>query len=276
MFDEKVKGVRFLVDKEQFGNYIKEKRMALGITQEELAEKLYISSTAISKWENGKTYPDITIISQICNILKISEHEFVSACDDTEMRKMEYEARKYRRNRKITIWTLNLLFAIPLIICFICNLVIDHTVSWFFIVTASLGIVYSIIVLPFYIKKEKSLAILGGCSISIFFIILFSKFFGDTDFPLMKGLEAFVASIAWIWCIWGISRFSRYRLSFNFIFIGAYFYIDQYLVAFVTGEKGYVNPPYIDIYIGSGLIIVGIILFILQKKEILKISKRFR
>jgi ribosome-binding protein aMBF1 (putative translation factor) len=51
--NERVKGAEFMVSKEEFGNYIKDKRVALGLTQEELAEKLFISATAISKWENG-------------------------------------------------------------------------------------------------------------------------------------------------------------------------------------------------------------------------------
>lgn len=276
MFDEKVKGVRFLVDKEQFGSYIKEKRIALGITQEELAEKLYINSTAISKWENGKTYPDITMISQICNILKISEHEFVSACDDTEMRKMEYEAKKYRKVRKVTIWTLNLLFIIPLIICFVSNLVVEKKLSWFFIVASSLGIAYSIFVLPYYIKKEKSLASLIGVNINIILIIVFSLLFGNADFSLIKGLQVFFVSTIWIWGIWAISRFSRYRLSFNFILVGVYFSLFQYLITFITDEKGVVNLPLIDLCISLGLVLVGTIIFVLQKKEIIKVSKRVR
>lgn len=40
---------------------IKEKRKHLGLTQENIAEYLGVSIPAVSKWENGTTYPDITI-----------------------------------------------------------------------------------------------------------------------------------------------------------------------------------------------------------------------
>lgn len=263
MFNEKLKGVRFLVSKERFGNYIKEKRMTLGITQEEFAEKLYISPTAISKWENGKTYPDITIISQICNILKISEHEFVSACDDTEMRKMEYEARKYRKVKKATLWLINLAFAIPLVICLICNLVVDHTLSWFFIVTASLGIAYSILVLPIYIKKEKSFVALMSGNISIVLVIIFYWLFGNIGFSLINGLLILLFFSCFVWGIWAVIRFTKNKLAFTLMIIGTLIAITTKAMDFITREKSN-TTPYINEIIGITFIVIGVIILVIK------------
>lgn len=47
------KGVIGIMDKQKIGNFIKEARKAKGMTQKELADQLYISSKAISKWETG-------------------------------------------------------------------------------------------------------------------------------------------------------------------------------------------------------------------------------
>ena len=52
------------------GNVISEKRKALGLTQQALAEKLHVSFQAISKWENGTSCPDIELLPQIAAILK--------------------------------------------------------------------------------------------------------------------------------------------------------------------------------------------------------------
>ena len=74
-------------DKKSFGKYITEKRKEANLTQEELANKLYVIPTTISKWERGVSYPDITVITNLCKELNISEHEIFTDCDDEAMNK---------------------------------------------------------------------------------------------------------------------------------------------------------------------------------------------
>lgn len=142
-------------DKKSFGKYIAEKRKEAGLTQEELASKLYVIPTTISKWERGITYPDITVITNLCKELHISEHEFFTACDDESLTEEKKEIKKYRTIKKIIQYCISASYIIALITCLICNLVIDHTISWFLIVLVSLGISFSITNLPFYLKKDK-------------------------------------------------------------------------------------------------------------------------
>jgi transcriptional regulator with XRE-family HTH domain len=47
-------------------------------TQEQLAEKLYVSRTAVSKWESGKGYPNIESLKAISKIFAISIDELLS------------------------------------------------------------------------------------------------------------------------------------------------------------------------------------------------------
>lgn len=54
------------------GKIIADRRRALGLTQQALAEKLNISFQAISKWENSTSYPDITYLPQLAAVLQIS------------------------------------------------------------------------------------------------------------------------------------------------------------------------------------------------------------
>ncbi|MBQ1612683.1 MAG: helix-turn-helix transcriptional regulator, partial [Alphaproteobacteria bacterium] len=49
------------MDKEKFGAFIAERRKALDMTQKELADRLMISDKAVSKWERGLSFPDITL-----------------------------------------------------------------------------------------------------------------------------------------------------------------------------------------------------------------------
>ena len=54
------------------GLYLAQKRKELGYTQKNLADKLNVSFQAISKWENGNTTPDITLLPQIAYVLNTS------------------------------------------------------------------------------------------------------------------------------------------------------------------------------------------------------------
>ena len=51
---------------------IKEKRLALGYTQEQLAKFLNLTTPAVNKWERGISYPDITILPALARILILS------------------------------------------------------------------------------------------------------------------------------------------------------------------------------------------------------------
>lgn len=60
------------------GATIKKLREAKGITQNELAEKIGVTSKAVSKWETSKGLPDITLIEPLSKILGISVVELMS------------------------------------------------------------------------------------------------------------------------------------------------------------------------------------------------------
>ena len=68
--------------RENFGRYIKEKRKEAGLSQKELATQLFVSESAVSKWERGLSYPDMTLVTSLCEILHVSEHELLTASDD--------------------------------------------------------------------------------------------------------------------------------------------------------------------------------------------------
>lgn len=60
------------------GAMIRSLREKMGITQAELAEKLFVSDKAVSKWENGKGYPDISLLESIAGVFGISVTELLS------------------------------------------------------------------------------------------------------------------------------------------------------------------------------------------------------
>lgn len=56
---------------ESFAKFIKEERTRLGMTQAELAEKLHVSTAAVSKWEREKCLPDISKLDDIAEVLEV-------------------------------------------------------------------------------------------------------------------------------------------------------------------------------------------------------------
>lgn len=66
------------MDKYITGDVIRTLREKKNMTQEQLAERLFVSSKAVSKWETGKGYPDISLIEPLAGELGISVVELLS------------------------------------------------------------------------------------------------------------------------------------------------------------------------------------------------------
>jgi transcriptional regulator with XRE-family HTH domain len=73
----------------EIGKKIKILRLQKGMTQEELASKLNISSQAISKWENNVTMPDIQLLPDLSVILGVTIDELFALTDDTHLERIE-------------------------------------------------------------------------------------------------------------------------------------------------------------------------------------------
>ena len=63
----------------EFNEKLQELRKAKGLTQEELAEELFVSRTAISKWESGRGYPSIDSLKEISRFFSVSIDELICA-----------------------------------------------------------------------------------------------------------------------------------------------------------------------------------------------------
>ena len=63
----------------EFHEKIQELRKKKGLTQEELAEALFVSRTAVSKWESGRGYPNIDSLKEISMFFSVSIDELLSS-----------------------------------------------------------------------------------------------------------------------------------------------------------------------------------------------------
>lgn len=73
-----VKGGTPQMDQEKIGKFIASCRKETGLTQAALADKLNITDRAVSKWETGRSLPDVSIMLELCNLLNISVNELLT------------------------------------------------------------------------------------------------------------------------------------------------------------------------------------------------------
>lgn len=76
----------------ELGQQLKAHRKELGISQDELAEKIFVSRQSISNWENNKTYPDIHTLLLLAETFGVSLDELIKG--DVEEMKEEINAQE--------------------------------------------------------------------------------------------------------------------------------------------------------------------------------------
>lgn len=140
-----------------FGSFLKEKRNEKSLTQKEMAKLLFVSESAVSKWEKDVAHPDITLLPKLAEILGVTEHELITASIDKQSREERQQARKWRAFSMSWSLFFYIAYGLALLTCFICNLAIDNTLSWFWIVLSALLLSFTFTNLPKMIKKHKLL-----------------------------------------------------------------------------------------------------------------------
>ncbi len=83
------------------GEKIKKLRRERDLTQEEVAAHMGISFQAISKWERGDGYPDITMLPALSNYFKISVDELIGMDEITSAKRLEEINQAWNENRKL-------------------------------------------------------------------------------------------------------------------------------------------------------------------------------
>lgn len=142
-----------------FGEFLKQRRQEKSLTQKELSKLLYVSESTVSKWEKDIAHPSITLLPALSKILEVSEHELITASIDNSTRNEKAQAKKWRVFSFSWSLFFYISYGIALIPCFICNLAINKTLSWFWIVVSSLLLAFTFTNLPKLIKKYRLILI---------------------------------------------------------------------------------------------------------------------
>ena len=99
------------MDQEKIGSFIAECRKNNGLTQMQLAEKLNVTDRAVSKWENGRSMPDSSIMLDLCSILKITVNDLLNGekismeNNDQKNEQLLLDMAKELERKNKTIWS---------------------------------------------------------------------------------------------------------------------------------------------------------------------------
>lgn len=85
------------------GDKLKQARLNKKMTQEEVADKLYVSRQSISNWENNKTYPDLGNVLALSDLYEISLDELLKGSDNF-MKHLEESTDIVRSNKKLIFY----------------------------------------------------------------------------------------------------------------------------------------------------------------------------
>ena len=120
------------MDQIKIGKFINDCRKEKGLTQEGLAEKLGVTSKSISRWENGNTMPDYSLLKDLCNELDTNVNELLSGErieKNDYMNKSEENLVKLRKQidkRKKVIRIISYVFITIIITAFIVNMILNR------------------------------------------------------------------------------------------------------------------------------------------------------
>jgi len=97
------------MDQKKIGKYLKELRISKNLTQEELADKFYVSNRTISRWETGTNLPDIALLIELADFYKCDIREIIEGGSinnmnneekDVAIKVAKYETSKNEKSYK--------------------------------------------------------------------------------------------------------------------------------------------------------------------------------
>lgn len=102
----------------EVGNQIKKYRSELKLSQEELAQKIYVTRQTVSNWENGKSYPDIHSLLMLSTLFNISLDQLIKG--DVKVMKQEINKEEIARLKRLsaifsTFLVISIILFIPLV-----------------------------------------------------------------------------------------------------------------------------------------------------------------
>lgn len=180
------------MDCQKIGSFISAIRKEKNMTQKQLADKLHVTDRAVSKWERGLGIPDVSLLSDLSNILGVSINEILAGEKiDTLSRK---KADKiiidgiyfYCKSKSIKyFWLLCIMLFFVLLSCFLFHfiIIISNTYIYYFFIMLALLLISFIIFLKLNSKRDINRKIVAlFCLLYSITLLIYTFFTGISYF----------------------------------------------------------------------------------------------
>lgn len=231
------------MDNKKIGNFIADLRKEKGLTQKALADILGVTDKAVSKWECGAGYPEITLVPTLAQTLDVSMSELLSGerhttleneppvlsleKTDTLVTETIALAEHSHEEKKASVLRIAFIclifsFIISSFVCMLCDFILSRSFSWSLIVVGG-DIVAFLMSAPFFLmKRHRFAASLGGLTVSILpYLFLIERLTGSENWVLPLALPITVLSLVCLWVIlilFAYTKINRFYLT-GFIFL---------------------------------------------------------
>jgi len=204
---------------EKMGLFISELRKSQDMTQKDLAAKLNISDKAVSKWERGKSCPDISLLSPLSEILGVSVNELLSSersdskntsVEETIANVTQYADKavegKAKAIQNFFAMSFSILILVGIITCAICDLAISGSFTWSLIPICA-GVFSWLVLIP-SIKYGVKGVIFSLIALSVFivpFLLVINILIESNNLLLPIGIRMSAVGVLYLWCVFILS-----------------------------------------------------------------------
>lgn len=302
------------MDKKKSGKIIKDARIQKNYTQSELGDLVGVSNKAVSRWENGESFPDVGVLENLASILDISIQDIITGekkekdeKDDSVITEIVRVASLQQREKKRFIIS-SILLVSNLILGIIAGysamgnkgyiLVNDSIISYIVLMIISYAFVLHIIISEDIVtntnngKIENSMKIFAFVLLVLALLIGFGEiFFISKDFfvfgiekaklgPFINGQIICLFIVNIVWSILAIYMYEKKNLSINsgwLLSVGSMYLLVLYgdLLHRMNSVQGLINSLIQRSIVV--IVILGVMLLLVRvknKKKVNLISKQ--
>lgn len=211
------------------GAFIRQLRKERGMTQKELAAALNVTDKAVSKWELGASLPDVALLLPLSEALGVSVTELLGGVRasappekrteasprDTVGDLLSYTQRTAsQRWAHLRLWLfagLSGSFLLAAVVCWICDMALNRTLTWSLVVFSSLALAWASLLPLLTVRRRPVLWSLAALSAVILpYLYILGDLLEDPR-VFRFGLPIAPMALGYLWGVYGVCRRHRHQ-----------------------------------------------------------------